>query len=236
MAAAKTKEKKSKKTQETTVAETAEVPVEETTAKAAPKQVRVRGKKYVAARANVDKTKLYPIPQAVELLKKTQFSKKQSTVEAHLVLKEEGASADVTFPYSTGKTVTVAVATEELLKEIEKGNITFNMLVAKPDMMPKLAKYARILGPKGLMPNPKNGTVSPNPEKRKAELEGGKTTLRSEKKAPLMHVVLGKTTQSEQELVENVSALVRAFPAGVLLKCTLASTMGPGIKVDLASA
>ncbi len=227
-----TQKKTTKKLKDDAVVSMPEV-VEEK--KVEKKQARVRGKRYIGARAQVDKTKLYALTTAVELLKKTQFSKKQSTVEVHLVLKDEGISADVTFPHSTGKTVKVAVATDELLKDLEKGLISFDILVAKPDMMPKLAKFARVLGPKGLMPNPKNGTVSPNPEKRKAELEGGKTTIRSEKKAPLMHVIVGKTTLENKQIVENIQALIKALPQGAALKCTIASSMGPGIKVDLAS-
>lgn len=208
--------------------------VEESEKKEVKKQIRLRGKRYVSARAMVDRTKTFMPAKAVELLKKVQYAKSQSTVEAHLVLREEGISVDVAFPHTTGKSVRVAVADDALLKKLEAGVIEFDILLAKPDMMPKLTKFARVLGPKGLMPNPKNGTITPTPEKRQKELEGGKTTVRSEKKAPLVHLVLGKTSQPEKELTANLEALLKAMPAGSLLKCVIASSMGPGIKVDLS--
>jgi len=99
--------------------------------------------------------------------------------------------------------------------------------------MPKLAKLARILGPKGLMPNPKDGTVTPDPEKRKKELEGGAVTVKAEKKAPLVHFVIGKLSQAESELAANLRALLKAYPAGKVVRCVVAGTMGPGIKVRL---
>ena len=100
--------------------------------------------------------------------------------------------------------------------------------------MPKLAKLARVLGPKGLMPNPKNGTISPNPEKRKTELEAGKTSIRNEKKNPLLHVVVGKSSQPESELVANLETLIKVVGGRKLVKLVISSTMGPGIKVDLS--
>jgi large subunit ribosomal protein L1 len=101
-------------------------------------------------------------------------------------------------------------------------------------MMPKLAKHARVLGPKGMMPNPKNATVTTEPEKRQKELEGGKTTLKSEKKSPLMHVILGKTNQPDKELIANTQHLIKAVGGKKILKLTLSATMSPGIKVDLS--
>lgn len=209
-----------------------ETPAEEGAEKKAPKVARVRGKKYVTARSYIDRTKTYPLDEAVAFAKKTHYAKFPGSLEANLVLRgEEGMNVDVAFPYSTGRSVSVAVATDELLAQIEKGNITFTKLVAHPSMMPKLSKLARVLGPKGLMPNPKDGTISPDPEKRKKELEGGAVTVKSEKKAPLVHLVIGKLSQPEAELAANLRALFKAYPAGKVVKCTIASTMGPGIKV-----
>jgi large subunit ribosomal protein L1 len=98
--------------------------------------------------------------------------------------------------------------------------------------MPKLAKLARVLGPKGLMPNPKNETIVNDPEKKKAELEGGKTILKTEKKAPLLHVALGKANLSSEDLAENFDALVKACD-GKVLKASVCATMGIGVKVTL---
>lgn len=202
-------------------------------AKVEKKKKAGRSKMYVAARALVDKTSTYPIDEAIALVRKTHYAKFPGTVEAHLVLREEGMTVDVAFPHSTGQSVAVAVASDELLAQVEKGVINFNVLVAHPSFMPKLAKLARVLGPKGLMPNPKNGTITPDPEKRKKELEGGAMTIKGEKKAPLMHVVLGKLSKPDTELAANLRALFTAFPVGKLLKCTVSASMGPGIKVSI---
>jgi large subunit ribosomal protein L1 len=120
-----------------------------------------------------------------------------------------------------------------MLAQIEAGTIDFDILITEPHFMPKLAKHARVLGPKGLMPNPKNGTITPNPEIKKKELESGKMTIRTEKKAPLMHVTLGKTSMETKDLVENLNALIAALgPKAV--KLTLAASMSPSVKVALA--
>ncbi|HZZ98911.1 MAG TPA: hypothetical protein VFG51_03185 [Candidatus Saccharimonadia bacterium] len=209
-------------------------PIADIEEEAAPKKKAIpRSKRYIAARALVDKTSNYPVDEAIALVRKTSYAKFPVTVEAHLVLRDEGMNVDVAFPFTTGQSVTVAIATDELLAEIAKGTINFNILIAHPSFMPKLAKLARVLGPKGLMPNPKNGTITPDPEKRKKELEGGAMTIKGEKKAPLAHVVLGKLSQPDKELAANLRALFSAFAPGKLLKCTVSASMGPGIKVAL---
>ncbi len=195
------------------------------------KRVAVRSKRYVVNRAMVDRTHLYTPEEAVALAKKTHYGKFAGSLEANLMLRDENMSADVAFPYSTGKAVKVAIATDELLADVEKGKIEFTILVAHPSMMPKLAKLARVLGPKGLMPNPKNGTISPDPEKRAKELAGGSTTVKTEKKAPLVHVSVGKLSQPDEELVANLRALLKAFPSGKVTKCVISASMGPGVKV-----
>jgi large subunit ribosomal protein L1 len=231
LAAKKKRNAPEKKAEETVVV----VPVDgEVAEEKAPKKKAIpRSKKYIASRAMVDKTSTYPIDEAIALVRKTHYAKFAGTVEAHLMLRDEGMNVDVAFPFSTGRSVKVAVASDALLAEIEKGVINFNVLVAHPSFMPKLAKLARVLGPKGLMPNPKNGTITPDPEKRKKELEGGAMTVKGEKKAPLAHVVLGKLTQPDTELAANLRALFKAFPVGKLLKATVSASMGPGIKVAL---
>lgn len=228
-------EKKVKVKIEAKAAEVAVVPTEiaeGTEEKKAPKVQRIRGKKYITSRSFIDRTRIYSLEEGIELAQKTHFAKFPGSLEVNLILRgEEGMNVDVAFPHATGRTVSVAIATDELLKEIEKGNITFTTLVAHPSMMPKLAKLARVLGPKGLMPNPKSGTLTPDPEKRKKELEGGAVTVKSEKKAPLVHIVIGKLKQPKVELAGNLRALLKAYPAGKVVKCTIAATMGPGIKV-----
>ncbi|MCD8484834.1 hypothetical protein LRY60_04560 [Candidatus Woesebacteria bacterium] len=132
------------------------------------------------------------------------------------------------------KKVRVGIIDDALLAEFDAGNFDYDILIATPDMMKKVAKYARVLGPKGLMPNPKTGTITTDPEAKKAALEGGSMTLRSERKAPLVHVTIGKTSQPTQEIAENLAAiLAAATQSGSVLKLTIAPTMGPGVKVSL---
>lgn len=195
-----------------------------------PKAARARSRKYATVRAQVDKTKVYDTFAAVELVKKLSYSKFAGTVVADIVVKEVGASASLTFPHSTGKTVRVAVVNDEVLAQIEAGTIDFDVLITEPRFMPKLAKHARVLGPKGLMPNPKNGTITENPELKRKELEGGKVTLKTEKKAPLMHVMLGKTSMDTKELVNNLNTLLEALK-GKAVKASVTATMSPSVKV-----
>lgn len=197
------------------------------------KTAHVRSHKYHAAKANVDRTKAYPLNQAIELVTKTSYSKFTGTVVADLIVRDEKVSAEVAFPYSTGKTVRVAIASDELLAKVEAGVIDFDVLVTHPSFMPKIAKLAKILGPKGLMPNPKNNTVSTDPEKRAKEMSTGKTTVKTERKAPLIHIIIGKTTQETKELAANMEALVKSIGVGKIIKLTISATMSPGVRIDL---
>lgn len=201
--------------------------------KAKTKPTRVRSKKYVASRANVDKTKQYDAFAAIELIKKLSYSTFDGTVTADLLIKDIGTQTDLTFPHKTGQTVRVAIATEEVISEIEAGNINFDILLSAPNMMPKLAKHARSLGPRGLMPNPKNGTVTADPERRKKELEKGSITIKTERKQPLMHVTIGKVSMETKDLVENFNALLNALKNKVQ-KASLSSSMSPSVKVKIS--
>lgn len=201
--------------------------------KKAARSARSRSHRYQAVRSQVDKTKTYDAFAAVELVKKLSYSKFPGTVVANCLVKEENTQVTMKFPHSTGKSLTVAVVSDDVLKQIEAGQINFDILITEPRYMPQLAKFARVLGPKGLMPNPKNGTVTANPELKKQELEGGKITLKGEKKAPLMHVSLGKTSTDTKALVENLQALEAAL-RGKLLKMSISATMSPSVKVTIA--
>jgi large subunit ribosomal protein L1 len=207
-----------------------EVNAETAESKKAKKQ-RSRSKKYHSARAQVDKTKAYDTFAAVELLKKLSYSKFAGTVTVDLIVKEAGVEATLSFPHSTGKTVTATIVTEEVLKQIEAGQTDFQILITEPRFMGQLAKFARVLGPKGLMPNPKNGTVTTNPELKKQELEGGKVTVKTEKKNPLMHIVIGKTNMETDALVENIQTLFTSLK-GKIVKASISASMSPGIRVS----
>lgn len=200
--------------------------------KAVKKNTKQRSAKYRAVRAQVDKTKVYDLTTAIELIKKLSYSKFDASVEAHAILRKEGGSYKLNLPHSTGKKINVVIATDKLLEQITAGDINFDILLASKDFMPKLTKHARVLGPKGLMPNPKNGTLTDDPEKKKKELEAGSIIIKTEKKAPLVHLIVGKTSMEVKALVENLEALIKALDPD-LQKLSISASMSPGVKVKI---
>lgn len=199
------------------------------------KPKKISGHKYSQVKALVDRTKKYPLEEAITLVKKTSFTKFDGTVEVHVNTDEKGLRGNVALPHGTGRQVKVAIANEDLIKEVENGKINFDILITTPDLMPKLAKIAKILGPKGLMPNPKSGTISTNTEKLKEKLSKGQIQYKTEAEAPIIHSVIGKVSFEDNKLIENLKALVRAIDQKHILSLFLNCTMGPGIKVDLES-
>ncbi|MGN0369596.1 MAG: 50S ribosomal protein L1 [Butyrivibrio sp.] len=223
-----------------------------------------RGKKYVEAAKLIDRAALYTAEDAVALVKKASTAKFDETVEAHIRTGCDGRHADqqirgaVVLPHGTGKTVRVLVfakgakATEaeaagadfvggeELIPKIQNdGWFEFDVVVATPDMMGVVGRLGRVLGPKGLMPNPKAGTVTMDVTKAIEDIKAGKIEYRLDK-TNIVHVPVGKVSFSEEQLAENfkavMDAIVKAKPAAVkgqyLKNITLTSTMGPGVKVD----
>lgn len=203
--------------------------------KKTPKGPKPRGKKYQNARAKVDPTKNYSLPEALKLLKETSYSKFGGSAEAHLVTIKSGLRGEMELPYFQGKARKVETASEETIKKLEGGKIDFDILLSSPAMMPQLAKYAKVLGPKGLMPNPKNGTIVENPEKVAKQFEKPTLSYKTEANAPLVHLVFGKVSQPEEELKANLAALLKVIGAQNIKKLTINCTMGPGIKVELTS-
>lgn len=200
--------------------------------KVSPKKIKPRGRAYKKALKKVDRQKNYPISEAIKLLKEISISQFKGSVDVHLVLRKVDIKGEVEFPHPTGKTNKVAIATDELLKQIEKGKIDFTALVATPAMMPKLAKFAKILGPRGLMPNPKAGTITDKPEELAQKLSG-KTNFKTEAKTPLVHMTIGKIDLEDKKLAENLKALIEAIGRKNIKKAVLAPSMGPGIKISL---
>lgn len=193
------------------------------------------GKAITTARATVDRSKNYSVDEAVALIKKTNITSFAATVTLHLNLvgKDAPTRVELTFPHAAGAAKKVAIVSDELLAKLDKGIIEFDILVTSPAYMPKLAKYAKLLGPKGLMPNPKAGTVTQNPEAKAKEFEGGKTMIKAEPKFPLMHVTVGKTSQPDAELAANIKTVIEAVKPKFIVKATLAATMSPGIKLAI---
>lgn len=227
------------------------------------------GKKYLAALAKIDPDKSYSPKDAVALVKETSFTKFDATVEVHFRLGVDPRHADqqvrdvVVLPHGLGKTVRVLVfaqgdgaqaaqdagadyvADDELIAKIQAGWTDFDVAIATPDMMGKVGRLGRVLGPRGLMPNPKAGTVVPAEDIARVvnESKAGRVEFRVDKTANL-HVPLGKVSFEHKKLYENMAALMEAIkkarPAaakGVYIKhLTLTSTMGPGVKVDPTQA
>lgn len=201
--------------------------------KARHAEVRTLSKRHTANASIVSKNTTYPISNGIEILRKFKNSTFDETVELHVNVKEKGVSGQVTLPYGTGKTLRIKVADDALISQIEGGKIDFDVLVATPDMMPKLAKVARVLGPKGLMPNPKNGTISDNPKAVIEKLSAGQVSYKTESAAPIIHMSVGKMSFDDKKLSENISTALTSIGAQKIVNVTLKSTMSPGIKLQV---
>jgi len=200
--------------------------------KKAKAKERKRGKKYLAAKQKIDKTKSYKIDEAIKLIKEASYSSFDSTMEAHIQVKKQGLNVSVSLPHSTGKTKKIEVADEKTIAKLEKGVIDFDVLLATPDMMPKLLPFARLLGPKGLLPNPKNGTLIKSKEEAK-NFSTDKMTLKTEKEAPLIHTIFGKVSMDDKKLSENLEAIIEAIGRKQIVKLFIKSTMSPSARIDL---
>ena len=225
-----------------------------------------RGKKYLEAVKNVDQAALYDPQEACAIVKKLASAKFDETIEAHIRTGCDGRYADqqirgaVVLPHGTGKKVRVLVfakgakadealaagadhvGAEELIPKIHNDNwLDFDVVVATPDMMGVVGRLGKVLGPKGLMPNPKAGTVTMDVTKAIEDIKAGKIEYRLDK-SNIVHVPIGKASFDEEKIVENfdalMSAIVKARPSALkgkyLKSVTIASTMGPGVKVNTA--
>ena len=223
-----------------------------------------KGKRYVESAKLVDRANLYDVDEAVSILKKTASAKFDETIEAHIRLGVDGRHADqqvrgaVVLPHGTGKTVRVLVFAkgdkvaeaeaagadfvggDELVPRIQKeGWLDFDVVVATPDMMGIVGRLGRILGPKGLMPNPKAGTVTMDVTKAINDIKAGKIEYRLDK-SNIIHVPIGKASFTEEQLADNfhtlIGAINKANPAAAkgqyLKSVVVSSTMGPGIKLN----
>jgi len=198
------------------------------------KKAKKRSKNYLEAEKKVEVNKLYSPSEAIKLLKSISLSKFKGNIDAHLNVKEVGLKGEIQFPHPTGQKQKIRLVDEELLKELGKGKIDFTLLVTNSKMMPKLVKFAKLLGPRGLMPNPKNGTITENPEEF-IKNAAGKTQFKTEQKFPLIHLTIGKIDSLEKDLEDNFQVLIKAVGRKNIQKAVLSPTMGPGIKVDLSS-
>ncbi len=208
-------------------------PTEKKTKVAKEKKTASRGKKYLAVKKMVDRTKFYPLVEAIQLAKTLKTATFDEAVELHLNVDKVGLKGEVELPHSTGKIVRVKIVDDALISQIEKGVIDFDILVSHPSFMVKLAKYAKILGPKGLMPNPKNGTVSPNPQELVDKFSKGTLRWKTEVKFPLIHQMIGKASFTEKQLMENCRVLLASIGKVHIQKLVVKLTMSPAVKIDL---
>jgi len=197
------------------------------------KTAKVRGKKYQSAKKKIDVTKFYPLKDAVKLVQQTSISKFDGKVEAHVTVLDMGNIGEITFPHLESSSKKVVVLNDTILAEIKDGKINFDILIATPSTMPKLLPFAKTLGPKGLMPNPKSGTLTDNPEAAVKKLSVAKTIVRTEKKAPIVHIIVGKVSQDAKELEANVAELIKVIKTNKIKKLALCATMGPCVKVEI---
>jgi large subunit ribosomal protein L1 len=224
-----------------------------------------RGKRYRAAYDSLDRETAYPVDQAVKLIKERAKAKFDETIEIAMNLGIDPRHADqsvrgaINLPNGTGKSLRVAVfakgdkakeaekagadvvGAETLAEQVTKGEINFDRVIATPDMMAVVGRLGKILGPRGLMPNPKLGTVTADVATAVKAAKGGQVQFRAEK-AGIIHAGVGKASFSESALIENVRAFIQAInqakPSGVkgsfIRRVSLSSTMGPGVRIDLA--
>ena len=225
------------------------------------------GKRFKAALQKVDRTKAYSVSDAVKLVKSNATAKFDETIEISMNLGVDPRHADqlvrgvVSLPNGTGRNVRVAVfakdakaeearkagadivGAEDLVEKVQGGFTDFDRVVATPDMMGLVGRLGKVLGPKGLMPNPKVGTVTPNVAQAVKDAKGGAVQFRVEK-AGIVHAGVGKASFEEKAIAENVQAFItavaKAKPSGAkgtyIKKIAISSTMGPGVKIDLAAA
>ena len=218
---------------EETVAEETATETEETAESHKVKIAKVRGKKYQTAKKKVDVNKYYSLTEAVKLVKETSFSKFDGKIEAHITTYDIGNVGEITFPHLETASKKIVVLNDTILAEIKNGQVNFDILIATPATMPKLLPFARVLGPKGLMPNPKNGTLTDDPEASVKRLSVAKTIIKTEKKAPIVHIVVGKVSQPVEELVANIEELIKVVKTNKIKKLALCATMGPCVKVEV---
>ena len=198
-------------------------------------KARIRGKKYQKALKAVseDKNKQYSLQEAIKILKKIKYAKFDESVELHINVEKEGLKGEVELSHSTGKTTRVKIVDDTVLDEIEKGKIDFDVLITHPSHMPRLAKLAKILGPKGLMPNPKTGTISDKPEEVAKKYSKGLLRWKTEPKAPLIHLMVGKISLEDKDLLENIKVMLKAIGKSNFQGVFIKTTMSPSLKLDL---
>ena len=211
------------------------LPLQDTEVKAEKKikAPKIRSKRYLEMKKLVPVVIGHSISEGINLIRKTSLAKFGGSVEMHITLMDRNWSKDIELPHKLpGKAKRIVEVSDEVIASIESGKFDFDILVATPAQMGKLVKYAKVLGPKGLMPNPKNGTVTENVDLAIKRLSSDTTMkLKTDKDGPAIHLVVGKMDMKDDQLAQNISAVMAVLPAGRIKKVILKSTMSPAVKL-----
>lgn len=210
--------------------------------------MKVRSKKYQAKLEEINRGKSYPLIEAIETAQKASYSGFEGTIEVHINTAVKNVRGLVSLPFASGKKLKILafgkgaeesgadlVGDEAAVKEIERGKTSFDVLVTTPEWMPKLAKAAKVLGPRGLMPNPKNGTITTDLKKAITEIQSGKVEYKTEKDGKVIHLGLGKVKQPADQIAANIKLLLITIGKSKVKKVTLAPTMGPSVRLDTSN-
>lgn len=212
-------------------------------------QAKYRSVKYKAAAEKVEKSKKYEISAALEAAKESSYTKFEGSLELHLVTNSKNIRGLVSLPFASGKKLKILafgkgaaesgadlIGDDAKLNEIIRGiTNSFDVIVTTAEWMPKLARAAKILGPRGLMPSPKNGTITENLKKAVEEIQSGKVEYKTEKNGKVIHLTIGKTSQPTEEIAQNTKILFNAIGKTKIKKAVISPSMGLGVKVNLGS-
>lgn len=211
-------------------------------------KAKYRSKKYLEAAEKVEKSKRYGITEAVDLAKQTSYSKFDGSLELHLNTSSKNIRGLVSLPFASGKKLKILafgrgaeesgadiVGDDAKLNEIIKGVTGFDVIVTTAEWMPKLARAAKILGPRGLMPSPKNGTITEDLKKAVTEIQSGKVEYKTQKDSQVIHLSVGKVSQETEQVIQNTKILFNAIGKTRIKKAVISPSMGMGVKIDVAS-
>lgn len=211
-------------------------------------KAKYRSKKYLEAAEKVEKSKRYALSEAIDLAKLTSYTKFDGSLELHLGTNSKNIRGLVSLPFASGKKLKVLafgkgaedsgadiVGDDDKLNEIIRGITGFDVIVTTAEWMPKLARAAKVLGPRGLMPSPKNGTITNDLKKAVSEIQSGKVEYKTQKDSQVIHLMVGKVSQDTNEVAQNTKILFNAIGKTKIKKAVISPSMGLGVKVDLQS-
>jgi len=197
--------------------------------------IKAHGKSYLKAKNQLDRNKFYSLNESIKKLQSIAFEKFDSTFEIHLNLSEKNLKGEVNLPHGTGREVRIAIFSPEVEAKIEANKLDFDVLIASPKDMVRLVKFAKVLGPKGLMPSPKKGTLTDKVEEAVKKLSSGTVMFKSEPKFPILHQSVGRKSFKAEQIAENVTEFIKAVGRKNILAAYLKTSMSPSLKLDLTA-